>query len=101
VISNYNIRAEKMMKKKEKIAISRTREGIGDGRQPAGQVEGEQWRGKWRGKGEKGLGTGEELQHHQNTKPEHHCGKSVEWDLHPHCEGVKGAYHTEHDPHHH
>jgi hypothetical protein len=53
-------------KKKKRSSINHTQEGIGHGRQPAGQVEGEQQEGMWRSKGEKGLGGGEEPRHHQS-----------------------------------
>jgi hypothetical protein len=69
---------KKNKKKKKRSSIYHTQEGIGHGRQPAGQVEGEQQEGMWRSKGEKGLGGGEEPQHHQNTKPEQDGRRSVE-----------------------
>jgi hypothetical protein len=39
-------------KKKKQIGMKHTQEGIGHGRQPAWQVEGEQWKGRGRRKGE-------------------------------------------------
>jgi hypothetical protein len=65
--------------KKKQIDINRIREGIGRGRQPAGQVEsehqveGEQW-----SKGEKAWGAGEEPQHHHNMKSEQDDVRNVE-----------------------
>jgi hypothetical protein len=48
---NFLKTMEKKQKKKQKkqIGIYHTREGIGRGRQPAWQDEGEQWRGGGRG----------------------------------------------------
>jgi hypothetical protein len=48
--------------------INHTREGIGHCRQPVGQFEGEELEGRWRRKGEKHWGAGDDPQHHHPTK---------------------------------
>jgi hypothetical protein len=55
-----------MKQKKKQIGINHTREGIGHGRQPSGQVEGEQRERRGRRNGKKHQGAGEEPQHHHN-----------------------------------
>jgi hypothetical protein len=55
--------------KKKQIGNNHAQEGVGRGRQPAGQVEGDQKVGRGRRKGKKHWGAGEKPQHHHHTKP--------------------------------
>jgi hypothetical protein len=71
----FNCLTEFISKKKQ-LGINHTQEGIGNSRQPAGQVEGQQKEGKRKGK--KHQGAGEKPQQHHHTKPEQHGMRSAD-----------------------
>jgi hypothetical protein len=83
----------KQQQKTKENRIKHTREGIGRGRQSAGQVEGEQKEGRVSRKGKKHPGAGEEPQHHHNTKLEQYGLRNAEWELHHHCRQAREQQH--------
>jgi hypothetical protein len=82
-----------MKQKKKQIGINHTREGIGRGRQPAGQVNGGQRRGGGERNARNTAGAEEEPQHDHNTKPEQYGVRNVEWELHHHCQQAREQQH--------
>jgi hypothetical protein len=86
---------QKKKKKKKQIRVNHTREGIGRGCQPAGQVEGGQKERRGRRKGKKHRGAGEEPQHHHTTKPEQYGVRNAEWEVHHRCRQAREQQHRQ------